>query len=195
MSQKFVLKLVGVSVAVLLSTAVGFAANPPARPLGPGISAPDRGGHANPPARAIGPGYDPSPSYSYYDSSGYSDEIYYGGGGTTIACAPAQESNLAVVDRTLVDLAQQKEFAEAGLFQEKIREVQTLKSVQEKIAAYLALAKIDAKDGKALVDFVFAREVAQKDVAALQETTGLSSFQAQTVAAAVAKSLRGNLQK
>lgn len=112
-----------------------------------------------------------------------------------ISCAPeVVQGNIAATDRVLTALSASAEFAEAARFKSAIAEIASLKDANAKVAHYFSLIGVDARDSKAVADFIGAREVRNTWLTSLQQTTGLSNSQAETVASKLQNALRGDLQ-
>lgn len=127
------------------------------------------------------------PAHPYY----HGETVYY-----WWYCAPeVNENNVAAVDRVVNEIAQRPEFASAVQFRDALKNIQSIQTIDEKIAAYMGTMGLDTKSSQSVVDFAYAREVKAEQITALQNSTGLSADQAKTVANAVAQAIRGGLQK
>jgi hypothetical protein len=149
------------------------------------ISYPDR------PSRDVSHG-DSSGDYepSYGDAGGYVG----GGGSIGIACAPSDiQSNVASTERTLTALAKSQDFQSAVKFQTVIAKISAIKDNSAKASAYMGLAGINAKDSKAVFEFVGAREARGTWIVELERNAGLSESQAVSVANSLQSALRGGL--
>lgn len=136
------------------------------------------------------------PSHNPWDSGVYQGRHNHEGYifQKTIQCSPKDLSgNVATTDKTLKALASSDSFAASNDFKAQVARISTLQSSDQKAAEYFALAGIDAKDSKAVIDFIGAREAKGSWIVDLQRNANLSESQAEKVASALQSALRGGL--
>jgi hypothetical protein len=115
-------------------------------------------------------------------------------GGHPISCAPeVVKGNIAATDRVLSTLSTSQEFASATQFKTVVAQIAQDKT-SAKVTRYFALIGVDARDSKAVADFIGARDVRGAWLSSLEHSTGVTGTQAETVARELQKALRGSLQ-
>lgn len=115
-------------------------------------------------------------------------------GGHPISCAPeVVQGNVAATDRVLSNLAASPEFASASQFKSVVASIAREKTAV-KVDRYFALIGVDARDSKAVADFIGARDVRGAWLTSLERSTGVSDAQAETVARELQSALRGSLR-
>jgi hypothetical protein len=99
----------------------------------------------------------------------------------TITCAPkVVANNLQTADAVLGSLAT-GELKSNATFTAKVSAVASIESAQDKSAAYLALAGVDANNAEEVLNFIYAREASASNVLAAQKSLDLNADQATLV--------------
>jgi hypothetical protein len=118
--------------------------------------------------------YDPYYPYSPYRCyPGYNcGTVYYG------SCAPQDvEGNLSTADRVLTELAS-NELKTSETFKLKVADIVALPAGKEKADAYLRMAGVkDVNDNEEVLGLIYAREVAPRNLQAVQENLQLTPEQ------------------
>lgn len=134
----------------------------------PGGDRPGRGGWDHP-RRPDRPRYPRGPRYPRHRDT------------TVVTCAPAVvANNLQTADSVLAGLAN-AELKSNATFTAKVSEVAAIESAQDKSAAYLALAGVDANNAEEVLNFIYAREASASNVLAAQKNLDLNADQATLV--------------
>jgi hypothetical protein len=150
-----------------------------------------RGGHRGPHHRHpdYRPGY-PYPVYPTYPyNPGYSSGTYYG----DVSCSPeVKQKNVNVLEGTVNELLVNPQFGAAPVLKEALQVINSQKELEARIASYLALVGVDAREPSEIAEFIGARDLAPY-VARAQDNLSLTAEQANTLVNALSKNLLNNL--
>ena len=151
----------------------------------------DRDGHRGPHHRHpdYRPGY-PYPVYPVYPyDPGYSSGTYYG----DVSCSPeVKQKNVNVLEGTVNELLVNPQFGAAPVLKEALQVINSQKELEARIASYLALVGVDAREPSEIAEFIGARDLAPY-VARAQDNLSLTAEQANTLVNALSKNLLNNL--
>jgi hypothetical protein len=107
-----------------------------------------------------------------------------------VTCAPeVVASNLQKADQVLGSLAA-GELKSNATFTTRVAEVAAMSSSQVKTENYLELAGVDANNADEVLNFLYAREVASRNVEAVQANLDLTADQATLVINKLTEALR-----